>query len=170
MRIIRIVARGGEFYFNFNISIETIQIFESFRSEREKSRKFRRKFETLPSNTDLNNAHTREKIGTWRSRDSITIKYHDTFIQILRIKSIYLVPYRAVFFFFLFFFWSGTSAHYTFQGIYIDPRPSGIKLCIKRDHFLSTEIGNWNKRSGWEEEAWLRLISASLSTRCFENK
>lgn len=64
MRIIRIVARGGEFYFNFNISIETIQIFESFRSEREKSRKFRRKFETLPSNTDLNNGHTREEIGT----------------------------------------------------------------------------------------------------------
>lgn len=109
MRIIRIVARGGEFYFNFNISIETIQIFESFRSEREKSRKFRRKFETLPSNTDLNNAHTREKIGTWWSRDSITIKYHDTFIQILRIKSIYLVPYRAVFFFFFFFFEVGRA-------------------------------------------------------------
>lgn len=115
---------------------------------------------------------TREEIGTSRSRDSITIKCHDTFIQILRIGSIYLVPYRAVSFFFSFFFWRGgeRSAHYTFQGIYIDPRPSGIKLCIKRDHFLSTEIGNWNKRSGWEEEAWLRLISASLSTGCFENK
>lgn len=47
MRIIRIVARRGEFYFNFNISIETVRIF----SFEVRNHKFQHKFETLPSNT-----------------------------------------------------------------------------------------------------------------------
>lgn len=158
MRIIRIVAR--EFYFNFNISIDSNLLVSKWaRAWREiinskvNSKPFPR------ANTSLNNAHTREEIGTSRSRDSITTKYRDTVSRLFKFYE------SDRYIWFLIPFLRGEGGERSLHVPRYLYRPSGIKLCIKRDHFLSTEIGNWNKRSGWEEEGWLRLISASLSTR-----
>lgn len=151
------------------ISILRSRRFESSRFE-VRNHKFQRKFETLPSNTRPRHSRRNWDVTVTRFHHHKVPRYvYSNFTNRIDISGSLS---RGFLFSFFFFFWRGgeRGTHYTFQGIYIDPRPSGIKLCIKRDHFLSTEIGNWNKRSGWEEEAWLRLISASLSTGCFENK